>query len=83
MVKDGKRHIDSLKDGRTVYIDGRRVADVTSDAAFAQGVATSGRFYDYQSAPENIEAMTFVSPRTGERVSRAWQLPRNHRELVE
>ena len=83
MVKDGKRHIDSLKDNRTIYIDGRRVADVTTDPAFRRVVETSGQFYDYQAAPENIEQMTFTSPRTGDRVSRAWQLPRNHRELVE
>lgn len=83
MVKDGRRHLASLRDDRTIYIDGRRVADVTTDPAFANAVATSGRFYDYQAAPENLEAMTFVSPRTGDRVSRCWQLPRNHRELVE
>ncbi|MEN6543907.1 4-hydroxyphenylacetate 3-hydroxylase N-terminal domain-containing protein [Parvibaculum sp.] len=83
MVKDSKRHIDSLKDGRTIFIDGRRVADVTTDPAFAHAVATSGRFYDFQAAPQNIDAMTFTSPKTGDQVSRAWQLPRNHRELVE
>ncbi|MBN9018966.1 MAG: 4-hydroxyphenylacetate 3-monooxygenase [Rhizobiales bacterium] len=83
MVKTGKQHIESLKDGRTIYIDGRKVADVTTDPAFAHAVATAGSFYDFQAAPENIEQMTFVSPKTGDRVSRAWQLPRNHRELVE
>ncbi len=83
MVKDSKRHIDSLKDGRTIFIDGRRVADVTTDPAFAHAVATAGNFYDFQAAPQNIDAMTFTSPKTGDQVSRAWQLPRNHRELVE
>lgn len=83
MVKDGRRHLASLKDGRTIYIDGRRVGDVASDPAFANAVATSASFYDYQADPANIEAMTFRSPVTGDAVSRAWQLPRNHRELVE
>lgn len=83
MVKDSKRHLSSLKDDRTIYIDGRRVADVTTDPAFANAVATAGRFYDYQAAPRNIDAMTFTSPTSGDRVSRAWQLPRNRRELVE
>jgi len=83
MVKNGKTHIDSLRDGRSIYIDGRRVADVTTDPAFANAVATAGSFYDFQAAPENIEAMTFRSPKTGEQVSRGWQLPKNHRELVE
>ncbi|MBN9432142.1 MAG: 4-hydroxyphenylacetate 3-monooxygenase [Bosea sp.] len=83
MVKDGKRHLHSLRDSRTIYIDGRKVPDVTSDPAFANAVATSARFYDYQADPANSEAMTFRSPKTGDAVSRAWQLPRNHRELVE
>ncbi|HWJ72440.1 MAG TPA: 4-hydroxyphenylacetate 3-hydroxylase N-terminal domain-containing protein [Kaistia sp.] len=83
MVKDGKQHLASLRDSRTIYIDGRKVADVTTDPAFANAVATSAAFYDYQAAPENIEAMTFRSPTSGDQVSRAWHLPRNHRELAE
>ncbi len=83
MVKDGKRHLSSLRDSRTIYIDGRKVTDVTTDPAFANAVATSGAFYDYQAAPENIEAMTFRSPTSGDQVSRAWLLPRNLRELTE
>jgi len=83
MVKDGKSHLASLRDGRSIYIDGRSVTDVTTDPAFAKAVATAGSFYDFQSAPENLEAMTFRSPTSGQPVSRAWQLPRNHRELVE
>ncbi len=83
MVKDGKRHLSSLRDSRTIYIDGRKVADVTTDPAFRNAVATSGAFYDYQAAPENIEAMTFRSPTSGDDVSRAWQLPKTLRELTE
>ena len=83
MVKDGKSHLASLRDGRSIYIDGRSVTDVTTDPAFAKAVATAGSFYDFQAAPENLEAMTFRSPTSGQPVSRAWQLPRNHRELVE
>ncbi|MEW5422112.1 4-hydroxyphenylacetate 3-hydroxylase family protein, partial [Amorphus sp. 3PC139-8] len=82
MAKNGPTHIQSLQDGRTVYIDGRRVDDVTTDPAFANAVASSARFYDYQSAPENIDDMTFTSPTSGERVSMAWKLPRTYNDLV-
>ena len=82
MVKDGTRHTESLRDQRRVFIDGRAVADVTTDPAFRHIAETAALFYDYQAAPENLEAMTFRSPRTGDAVSRAWQLPRNLRELV-
>jgi 4-hydroxyphenylacetate 3-monooxygenase len=83
MAKDGRAYLGSLKDNRTIYIDGRRVADVTTDPAFANAVASAARLYDFQADPANLEAMTFRSPTNGERVNRAWQLPRNHAELVE
>ena len=36
MPKDGQAYLKSLRDDRCIYIDGRRVNDVTKDAAFAQ-----------------------------------------------
>jgi 4-hydroxyphenylacetate 3-monooxygenase len=83
MAKDGRAYLASLNDDRTIYIDGRRVADVTTDPAFANAVASAARLYDFQADPANLEAMTFRSPTSGERVNRAWQLPRNHADLVE
>jgi 4-hydroxyphenylacetate 3-monooxygenase len=83
MAKDGRAYLGSLNDNRTIYIDGRRVADVATDPAFANAVASAARLYDFQADPANLEAMTFRSPTSGERVNRAWQLPRNHAELVE
>jgi 4-hydroxyphenylacetate 3-monooxygenase len=83
MVKDGRAYLASLKDDRSIYIDGRKVADVTTDPAFVNAVHSAARLYDFQAAPDNLEAMTFVSPTSGERVNRAWQMPRNLRELSE
>ena len=82
-MKTGASHIASLRDGRVVFLEGRRVADVTSDPAFRNIVATSASFYHHAAAPENRELMTVVSPTSGESVSRAWHLPRSHPELVE
>jgi aromatic ring hydroxylase len=36
--KTGAEHIKSLKDGRNVYIDGQKVADVTVHPAFRNSV---------------------------------------------
>ena len=35
MAKDGKAYLSSLRDNRTIYIDGRKVTDVTTDSSFA------------------------------------------------
>jgi 4-hydroxyphenylacetate 3-monooxygenase len=83
MAKDGQAYLTSLRDGRSIYIDGRRVADVTQDPAFANAVASAARLYDFQAEPANIEQMTFRSPTSGGQVNRAWQLPRYYEELLQ
>ncbi len=80
-VKTGAQHIASLRDGRSVYLDGALVADVTTHPAFRGAVQSAGMLYDYQARPENVERMTFDCG-GGRRVSRAWQMPRSRDELV-
>ena len=80
LARDGSRHLESLRDGREVFISGERVADVTEHPAFKNSVRSAAYLYDHQS--DNPDKMTFVSPDTGERVSRCWQLPTSHAEIV-
>src|SRR5215216_3770245 len=81
--KTGVDHINSLQDGRDVYINGERIGDVTAHRAFRNAVRSVANLYDVQAAPENRDLLTFASPDTGRRVSRTWQLPTNYDELVE
>jgi len=80
--KSGADHLKSLKDGRTVYIDGKQVADVTDHPAFRNAVRSAAALYDFQARPENIELMTFSPDGSNRRVNRAWQMPRNYDEMV-
>ena len=43
ICKTGAEHIKSLKDGRTVYIDGKLVGDVTEHPAFRNSVQSAAR----------------------------------------
>src|SRR6476660_5886420 len=81
--KTGAEHLKSLKDGRTVYIDGKLVADVTEHPAFRNSVKSAAMLYDFQAKPENIELMTFVPSGSNRRVNRSWQMPRNYGEMVQ
>lgn len=81
-VKDGTQHLESLRDGRAVFVDGKQVADVTTHPAFRNACAAAASLYDYQARPENLERMTFELP-GGRRVNRAWQLPASYEELVQ
>lgn len=83
MVKDGTKHVASLRDGRRIFIDGMCVDDHTHHPAFRNAIASAASLYDYQAQPQNLEKMTFTSPTTGNRVSRMWQLPTSLAELVE
>jgi 4-hydroxyphenylacetate 3-monooxygenase len=81
-MKTGSDHLRSLRDGREVYIHGEKVKDVTRHPAFRNSVGSAAHLYDFQSLPENVERLTFVSPTSGERISRAWQLPLSYDDLV-
>jgi 4-hydroxyphenylacetate 3-monooxygenase len=80
--KTGVEHIKSLQDGRTVYIDGTLVVDVTTHPAYRNAVASTALLYDYQSRPENLELMTFIPEGGTRRVNRCWQMPHTYDELV-
>ena len=57
--KTGAEHIKSLKDGRTVYLDGQLIGDVTEHPAFRNAVHSAGALYDFQAQPDKLELMTF------------------------
>jgi 4-hydroxyphenylacetate 3-monooxygenase len=80
-MRSGAEYLRSLDDGRQVFVDGERVADVTKHPAFREAARSVARLYDIAAAPENRERMTFTSPMTGEPVLRAWLIPRSHADL--
>src|SRR5262245_61802983 len=81
--KTGEEHLKSLRDGRTVYLDGQLVNDITTHPAYRNAVASGAALYDYQARPENIGLMTFLPEGGTRRVSRSWQMPRSYDELVQ
>jgi len=83
MIRDGAQHLQSLRDGRAVYLDGGPVGDVTEHPAFRNAVRSVCGLYDYQSAPENRALMTFTPADGDDPANRIWQLPQSYEELVE
>ena len=65
----GARYIESLRDGREVWLDGQRIDDVPSHPAFSGMVNELARIYDLQHSPEFNDVMTFESPESGNRCS--------------
>lgn len=83
MPKSGAQYLASLQDGRQIFLDGAPVSDHVNHHAFRASIASAAKMFDFQAAPENQSKMTFVSPKTGERVSHMWQLPTCYEGLVE
>ena len=80
-AKTGQRYIESLKDGREVWLDGEKVQDVTVHPAFSGMVHELARIYDLQNSEEFRDRMTFVSTETGNRCSVSWMLARSIDDL--
>ena len=77
----GARYKESLKDGREVWLDGVRIDDVSSHAAFSGIVDELARIYDLQHTSQFQDRMTFVSPESGNRCSMSWLIPRSGDDL--
>src|SRR5215470_11346368 len=82
MTRTGAQYIAGLKDGRTVYVNGERVADVTEHPAFRAAVRSIAQLYDLAASPEHRETMTFPSPATGEPVNKCFLIPRTPEDLA-
>jgi 4-hydroxyphenylacetate 3-monooxygenase len=86
---DGAAYKASLRDGRAVWMAGERVPDVTREPALGAGIDLMAEMFDAQFDPALRDVTTYVDEATGERVSRAWHVPktvddlRQRRKLIE
>src|SRR5258706_9420669 len=80
-VRSGADYIASPPDGRSVWIDGKRVKDVTVDSRFRGAIQSIADLYDMQCDPALTEKMTFLSPSSGARVGLSFIQPRSAEDL--
>jgi 4-hydroxyphenylacetate 3-monooxygenase len=81
-IRTGREYLDSLRDGRAVFIDGERVDDVTTDPRLKGGAHTVAALYDLQHQPGAKEEVTYTSPTSGEPVALSYLEPRSVADLV-
>ena len=79
MLKSGAEHLESLRDGRVVYIGRERVDDVTTHPAFRNAARTIANLYDLKNAPANLDRMAFEEG--GEYFSMYFLQPRSAEDL--
>ncbi|MFB7172182.1 4-hydroxyphenylacetate 3-hydroxylase family protein [Streptomyces sp. NPDC056254] len=80
MLKTGKEHLESLRDGRRVYVGRTLVEDVTTHPAFARAAHTISRLYDVKADPANRDVMSYLED--GERHSSYFMRARTRDDLA-
>lgn len=59
MLRTGKEHLESLRDGRVIYIGDERVDDVTRHPAFRNAATTVAALYDMKADPASRDDLTY------------------------
>ena len=77
-LRTGAEYLQALRDGREVYLDGKRVEDVTTEPGLSTVGHTVARMYDL--VREHPEALTYRDDE-GRRVSGTWLQPRDRAQL--
>ena len=81
-MRTGAQFLHGLKDDREIWLEGERVADVTTHPKLARAARTLGRIYDLQHQPELAEEMAFPSPTSGQPVPLAYIIPNSYDDLI-
>ena len=79
MLLTGKEYLDSIRDGRRVYIGSELVEDVTTHPAFRNAARSFAEIYDRKRASENRDVMTCEED--GDTFSTYYLLPRTRDDL--
>jgi aromatic ring hydroxylase len=80
-LRNGSQFAESLRDGRSVILDGRDVEDVTREPTLKRGIDTLAGYYDAQFDAASRDALTTVDEDSGERTSTAWLVPMTKEHL--
>ncbi|WP_326755662.1 4-hydroxyphenylacetate 3-hydroxylase [Streptomyces hirsutus] len=81
-LRSGAAYLEGLRDGRSLYINGERVDDVTAHPAFQGVLTTLAGLYDAQLDPEFADVLTVWDDATGEAHSTTLLEARSHEDVL-
>ena len=81
-IRRGEQFLESLRDGRQVWLRGEKVDDVTTHPALAGCARSIAEVYDLQHDPAYQDLLTMESPTTGQLVGLGFLLPRSSEDLI-
>jgi 4-hydroxyphenylacetate 3-monooxygenase len=80
MLRTGAEYLESIRDGRVIYLADERIADATSHPAFRNAAKTWAALYDLKREPRLRELMSYEED--GERYSMHFLRPRTREDLI-
>ncbi len=80
MLMNGAEYLETLRDGRVVYLGGEKVVDVTTHPGFRNAAKSFAMLYDATSDPSLHDILTFEE--NGSRYATHWLKPRSREDLV-
>lgn len=81
-MMNGKEYLESLRDGRVVYLNGERVEDVTTHPAYRNAARSVARMYDALHDPEKKDILTTETD-GGYRTHKYFKASTSREELLE
>ena len=79
MIRSGDEYLESLRDGRQVYLGTERIDDVTSHPAFRNSARSFARLYDKKRSAEFRDLVTHE--KDGDRISNYFLVPKSREDL--
>jgi 4-hydroxyphenylacetate 3-monooxygenase len=76
-IKTGQAYVESLRDGRALYVNGERIKDVTQSLPYRGIVDEMAAHFDRPHDPKFHSRMTYPSPINGAPVSNSFRLTEN------
>ena len=81
-LRSPEQYLDSMRDGRIVYLNGKRIPDITEDPVLGVGVRHAALDFELAENPENSDICLGKSEATGNVISRYFQIPRSPEDLI-
>ncbi len=80
MIRTGAEYIESIRDGREVWLNGEKVTDVPTHPHFKPLVDIRARMYDMQHEAATKELLSYTDPETGERNTTFYKTPHTQQD---
>lgn len=72
---------ESLNDGRSVWLNGKKIKDLANHPEFTGTLKTITSLWETLDSPDEQQKVGFISPRTNEYVHKAYLIPNNLKDL--